>query len=72
MVNYYSIFMSAFIFLHFHQAQAQECYVEKSIKFTSGVKYGTISKLAAKVTELQFHIHHYGNHYSSTSIISSC
>lgn len=67
----YIIFMSTSVFLHF-QAQAQECYVEKSIKFTAGVKYATISKLAAKVTEFKFHIHHYGNQYSSTSIISLC
>lgn len=69
MVNYYSMYVCVFLYF---QAQAQECYVEKSIKFTSGVKYATISKLAAKVIQLQFAIHHYGNHYSSMSIISLC
>jgi len=32
------------------QAQAQECYVEKSLKHSTGLKFVTIAKLAAKVS----------------------
>lgn len=32
------------------KAQAQECYVEKSLKYSTGLKFVTIAKLTAKVS----------------------
>jgi len=38
------------LFRIYLKAQAQECYVEKSLKYSTGLKFVTIAKLTAKVS----------------------